>query len=122
MRLSLIAITGACLLGVTPAAALAHARLARADPPAGGAVRESPKALRLTFSEPLVLSFSKVQVADAAGHAVATGAAVLDPRDKRVLVEPLKASLGPGLYTVRWRAVSADTHRTEGSYAFRVLP
>jgi len=120
MRLSLIAIAGVCLL--TPAAAWAHARLARADPPAGGSVRGSPKRLRLTFSEPLVLAFSKIQVADAAGHAVVTGAAVLDPRDRRVLIEPLKAALGPGLYTVRWRAVSADTHRTEGSYAFRVLP
>src|SRR5450432_4269929 len=120
--LPLTAIIGVGMFGLTPAAAFAHARLLRADPPAGGAMRGSPKMLRLTFSEPLVPSFSKVQITDAAGHPVSTGPPALEPKDKRVVVEPLTASLGPGLYTVRWRAVSADTHRTEGSYAFRILP
>jgi methionine-rich copper-binding protein CopC len=122
MRLPLIAIAGLSVVGATPASTLAHARLLRADPPVNGVVRGSPKLLRIIFSEPLVVGFSKIQLMNAASHAVPSGQAVLDPRDKRVLVYPLKSSLGPGRYTVRWRAVSADTHRTEGTYAFRILP
>jgi hypothetical protein len=30
------------------------------------------------------------------------------------------APLAPGVYRVNWRAVSIDTHRLDGSYAFRV--
>ena len=122
MRLPLIAIASVCMTGVTPACVAAHARLLRADPPVSGAVRGVPKMLRITFSEPLVLSFSGIEVEDAAGRAVPSGKAALDPKDNRVLVYPLKTSLGPGLYTVRWRAVSADTHRTQGTYAFRIIP
>jgi methionine-rich copper-binding protein CopC len=32
----------------------------------------------------------------------------------RVSVKPLSA----GIYKVNWRAVSTDTHKTEGSFAF----
>jgi methionine-rich copper-binding protein CopC len=29
-------------------------------------------------------------------------------------------ALGPGSYRVRWRALSVDTHTTEGSFTFHV--
>jgi copper resistance protein C len=29
-------------------------------------------------------------------------------------------SLSPGTYRVRWHALSVDTHKTEGSFTFRV--
>ena len=34
---------------------------------------------------------------------------------------PLKA-LPPGTYKVIWRVLSVDTHRTQGSFTFRVGP
>jgi len=30
--------------------------------------------------------------------------------------------LAPGRYTVRWKVLSVDTHRTEGSFSFEVKP
>ena len=27
---------------------------------------------------------------------------------------------GPGIYIVEWRALTADTHKTEGAFVFRV--
>jgi hypothetical protein len=35
-----------------------------------------------------------------------------------VALKPLK----PGIYHVRWHALSIDTHRTEGAFAFTVAP
>jgi methionine-rich copper-binding protein CopC len=29
-------------------------------------------------------------------------------------------TLSPGIYIVEWRALTADTHRTEGAFIFRV--
>ena len=34
----------------------------------------------------------------------------------------LFASIPPGVYTVRWRVVSVDTHATQGDFSFRVGP
>ena len=34
---------------------------------------------------------------------------------------PLKA-IGAGTYRVNWRALSGDTHRTQGSFSFKVTP
>jgi methionine-rich copper-binding protein CopC len=30
--------------------------------------------------------------------------------------------LAPGQYNVRWRVLSVDTHKTEGSFGFEVRP
>jgi len=34
---------------------------------------------------------------------------------------PLKA-IGAGTYRVNWRALSVDTHRTQGNFSFKVAP
>jgi methionine-rich copper-binding protein CopC len=39
-----------------------------------------------------------------------------DRTTMRVGLEPLM----PGIYIVEWRALTADTHRTEGAFIFRV--
>jgi len=37
-----------------------------------------------------------------------------------LLVVPISRPLSPGRYSVRWHAVSVDTHRTEGAFQFTV--
>jgi methionine-rich copper-binding protein CopC len=98
----------------------AHARLRSSDPAANSTLRQRPAALRLVFSEPVVAAFSGLRLADAAGRPVQAGRSGVDPKDRRALVLPLKAPLAPGQYTVRWHAVTSDTHRVEGGYGFRV--
>ena len=113
-----VAIAAALVLSAAPA--LAHPRLVDASPAPDARVAARPVQLRLVFSEPVFPAFSGVVLKDAAGKAVATGPAALDPADKRVLVVPLKGPLAKGTWTVEWRAVAGDTHRITGKYQFTV--
>jgi methionine-rich copper-binding protein CopC len=100
-------------------AAFAHAQLSRAAPAAGGAVAKAPTEVTLNFSEKLETAFSTVIVRDAVGKRVNKADAQVDKSDRtvmRVALEPLM----PGIYIVEWRALTADTHRTEGAFIFRV--
>lgn len=102
--------------------AAAHAMLERASPPVGGATGAPPTELRLRFSEAVEPAFSQIGLAGTDGGAISLGPVGLDPADARTLVAPILAPLAPGLYRVRWRAVSRDTHTTTGDFTFRVGP
>jgi methionine-rich copper-binding protein CopC len=101
---------------VTPA--LAHAFLQHASPGAGAVVTKAPQEIALEFSEPLEPTFSGITVSDAAGHDMAAAHAVIHGGSMHIALNPLAA----GRYRVAWRAVSVDTHRTEGAYSFTVKP
>src|SRR5262249_52466027 len=97
------------------AAAHAHAQLNRASPAVGSTVRTAPREVTLSFSQKLEPSFSSAQVTDASGARVDQGAQVSGTQIR----VPLRA-LSPGTYRVRWHVLSVDTHKTEGSFTFRV--
>ncbi|HEX9466330.1 MAG TPA: copper homeostasis periplasmic binding protein CopC [Alphaproteobacteria bacterium] len=118
MRLSRFLLVCTFLLGGT-AAALAHAHLQKAEPPVGAAIKVAPTEVRLWFSQKLEPAFSKVQVLDEHEQSVAREDSKVDPADAAqmsVSLLPLK----PGTYKVTWRAVSVDTHVTEGDHVFTV--
>lgn len=100
--------------------AQAHALLESAAPPVGGSVANSPSQIRLTFSEEVVPQFSGAQLVAEAGAAIPLGRPSVDPADRKTLVVPIGRELAAGRYKVSWRAVSVDTHRTEGSFSFTV--
>jgi hypothetical protein len=104
----------------TADAARAHAMLERASPPVGSVGNPAPVELRLRFSEPIELAFSRVTVTGPSG-AVELGATRTAAGGCVLIVRPAHP-LGPGLYRVTWRAVSSDTHVTQGDYRFRVGP
>ena len=58
-------------------------------------------------------------VRDAMGKRVDKGDAHVDKTDRTLMKVPLE-SLMPGIYIVEWKALTADTHRTEGAFIFRV--
>ncbi len=113
-----IAIVLAAIL--LPAAAHAHAFLDHASPKVGSTVASAPRELLLWFTEKLEPAFSTVEVRNAQGAVVSSKAQVA-PGDGTELRVPLKA-LPPGTYSVSWRVLSVDTHRTQGSFTFRVGP
>jgi methionine-rich copper-binding protein CopC len=117
---TLVALAAAAAL-LAPGAAFAHAQLLNAVPGVGTTVSAAPT-LALTFSEPVEPGFSGVALTDAAGKAVPLGKPAADPAGKATLVVAVKARLAAGTYTVVWHAVSVDTHRTQGKYAFTVAP
>ena len=104
------------MLMLTTMAALAHARLDHAEPGPDAILPTSPAQVALSFTEKLEPAFSAVTVTDAAGQRVEAGRTEVSGSRMSV---PLR-SLENGVYRVMWRAVSVDTHRTEGSFSFRV--
>jgi methionine-rich copper-binding protein CopC len=99
----------------------AHARLVTATPAAGGTVA-APKEIRLEFSEGVEPKFTGVTLTSASGATVPVEPARIEAGNAAVLIVPIGKPLSPGVYTVRWHAVSVDTHRTQGNFQFTVSP
>jgi methionine-rich copper-binding protein CopC len=97
-------------------AAHAHAFLDHASPLVGSTVASAPREVSLTFTQNLEAAFSSVQVTDAKGARVDQGKAQVSGNTMRVGLK----SVSQGTYRVRWQALSVDTHKTEGSFTFRV--
>ena len=116
-----IASLAVAVAGLAAAPAWAHAHLVSSEPAVGGTV-VAPNAVHITYSEGVEIRLSKFEVLGADGKALPGGAAALDPKDKATVIVTFPAPLAAGSYTVHWRVVSADTHRTEGTFPFTVKP
>ncbi|MEK2605460.1 copper homeostasis periplasmic binding protein CopC [Burkholderia arboris] len=112
-------VAAAALVAAVPIAASAHGKLESAAPATGSTVDVAPDAVRLTFNEDLEPAFSSVKVSDASGNAVTQDKAQVDASNPRVMTVAMP-KLAPGAYTVQWAAMTADAHRTKGTYTFRV--
>ena len=77
--------------------------------------------MSLTFSEGVEPAFSSVIVTDAAGARVDRDDLRRDAAQTTRVFLGLKR-LPPGGYRVDWKIMSIDTHKTQGSYTFTVLP
>ena len=104
------------LVPLATIAARAHAFLDHASPLVGSTVASAPAEVVLTFTQNLEASFSTVQVTGPGGARVDQGRASVSGNTMRVGIK----SAGPGSYRVQWHALSVDTHKTEGSFSFRV--
>jgi methionine-rich copper-binding protein CopC len=104
---------------IAPAAVRAHAFLDHADPAVGSTVPAPPSVIHLWFTQELEPAFSWVTVTDPSGASVNDGAATIDPSNKSEFDVKLKP-LSAGTYTVKWHALSVDTHTTEGDFTFQV--
>ena len=113
-------------------AALAFGGSAEAHPkllattPAATSVGDGKGDITLKFSEALVAQFSgmSIMMTDMPGmkmtSPMAMGVKTSVAADGKTLVGHPAASLPAGSYSVTWHAVTADTHRVEGSYSFTV--
>jgi copper transport protein len=105
-------------IGMTPRAALAHAKVVSSSPANAGHLASPPASIRITFSEPPVLAMSRVSIALANGMESILQATV-DPADPHTLVA-VPPPLESGSYTVTWRVVPADGHAASGKISFEV--
>jgi methionine-rich copper-binding protein CopC len=112
----IIAASSVVLLPFGMTTAHAHAFLDHADPRVGSTVASAPRELSLSFTQNLEPAFSTVEVRDANGARVDQGKPQISADMMRVGLK----SLPPGTYKVHWRALSVDTHTTEGSFSFQV--
>lgn len=110
--------TALVALMASAGAAFAHAHLQQATPAADSSASDV-KELRLQFSEGVEQAFTKVALTHD-GAPVALSSVKTEPADKKVLVVTPEQPLAAGQYEVKWNAVSVDTHKTEGTYSFKV--
>jgi len=110
------------LLGLVAASTLwAHAFLEHAQPAVGSTVHAAPTRVELRFSEQLEPAFSTLRVVDRDGKAVDRHDKSVPDGDRTRMAISL-TPLRPGKYRVIWRAVSLDTHVTEGDFVFELAP
>ncbi len=100
-------------------AAFAHAFLDHAIPAVGGTASPGLQELRLWYTQGVVTAFSSVTVIGPTGP-VPASKPVNSPSNQQEVIVRLGRALGPGTYTVNWRALSVDTHTTTGSFRFTI--
>jgi copper transport protein len=100
-----------------PAAAAAHATLKQTIPAFGKRIEQSPRFVELRFDQSVKALPNAITVYTAKGKVV-SGASRSD-KGMRIVTAPLQ-KLPQGAYTVRWRAVSADSHVVSGVFTFGV--
>jgi len=101
--------------------AFAHPRVVSAVPAVDGVVKEASKEVTIRFNERLEAAFTGLVIRNSEGKQVDKGDAALDKSDRRILRVSVPALAG-GVYKVEWHAMSADTHKVEGDFTFRVGP
>jgi methionine-rich copper-binding protein CopC len=119
-RMSIAICGSAALLLAATAAASAHAHLVRATPAMNATVSTPPDEVTLRFNEKLEAAFSSVVVRDQSGKQVDKGGAAVDKSDRTLMRVLLQQPIAPGVYKVEWKAMSADTHKIDGSFTFKV--
>lgn len=107
------------LLALTPALALAHGRLLSSTPSANGRVAAAPREVTLTFSEPVELAVSRVQLLGANGRAITLAKPALGDAGRTVRAG-IPSTLAVGTYTVSWRVAGRDGHPVAGKFNFTV--
>jgi copper transport protein len=116
MKKSLIRVLAITLMVALPASAFAHAHLESAQPVDGSIVAASPSEVRLMFSESVAL-LSLTLKKEGGGAARQLGPL---PRDAARYQSVPLPRLTEGVYTLRYRAVSDDTHEAKGRLRFTV--
>lgn len=114
-----LAVAALIAAGIAPVAAWAHGKLETSVPAPGSTVEAPVDALRLTFNEDLESTFSSVKVSDADGTLVTKEKAKVDTSNPRVMTLAVP-KLASGAYTVQWAVMTADAHKTKGTYTFKV--
>jgi copper transport protein len=98
-----------------PALASAHATLRSTTPSFRSELKRGPQTIRLHFDQQVKLLPGAIRVLNADGKDFALGSRT-DGTDVVARVRPLER----GAYTVRWHAVSADSHVVSGVWTFGV--
>jgi methionine-rich copper-binding protein CopC len=95
--------------------------LERSSPMVGSTVHAAPAAISLHFGEAIEPALSTLSLARGDGAAVQLAPPTVIEHGT-VLIATVRGVVTPGLYRVRWRVVSVDTHVTQGDFSFRVAP
>jgi copper transport protein len=115
MRRSRARILIAFLALLFPAAASAHATIRSTTPRFATELQAAPRVIRLHFDQTVTILPGSVEVLNTSGKNFA-GAVRAEKNEVIAAVRPLPR----GAYTVRWHAISSDSHVVSGVWTFGV--
>lgn len=107
------------MLLLFPMISHAHVHMNKSQPDKGEVLTAAPAVVQLWFSGGVSAEWSKVEVTDAKGERVDSGAVSNISGDANSLQINLKP-IGSGNYVIKWNAVAGDGHRIKGSSPFSV--
>ncbi len=103
--------------------AVGHADYARSEPAADAVLDAAPTQVRIWFTQEVFRrqGANRIEVADTDGTRVDLDDTTIDDDDRKLMRVSLAPALAAGVYTVRWRALSAeDGHAGAGEFTFTV--
>jgi copper transport protein len=104
-----------------PAVLFAHGALRKSEPANGSTLHAVPRVIRLTFSEPPQLAFTRVElIGPDSGRVALSPLRVAAADSTGVIVADLIGPLRAGRYRITWQITSADGHPVRGVVAFRI--
>lgn len=115
--MGLVAVLLLATLGLGVSAAQAHDELAGSTPGDGATVASVPATISLRFNDAPVTLGARVQVLDSSGVDRGDGSVSVTGT---TAVQRIAPTAPAGVYTVRWRVVSADSHPINGTFTFTV--
>ena len=106
------------MVALYPSVAFAHAKMIRSQPAAQATLQQAPRLVELWFNEELEQTFNTIVVMDETGKRVDKNNVSVGDGGKKLQID--LEELKPGLYTVEWKALSADQHTIKGNFTFTV--
>lgn len=104
-----------------PKSASAHAYVVKSNPAENETLKKAPSVVKIEFDEDIqVSSFNTLFVRDTSGKRVDLKDAHIDKKNKKILEAGLKENLKNGLYSIQWKAISADGHPIQGVIPFHI--
>jgi copper resistance protein C len=121
MRALRAIVLAASFLGtaVIPAVTEGHAFPIRSNPRVGWTITAAPPKVTIWFDGELEPAFSTITVYNSAKQQVDKNNSRVTGSDSNVLEVDL-LPLSAGTYRVYWKALSTDTHVTEGDFTFAI--
>ncbi|WP_172197543.1 copper resistance CopC/CopD family protein [Saccharibacillus qingshengii] len=107
-------------LTLLPGLASAHATLLSSNPGDQTSVAQMPGGIELSFNETIQGEFLSIGITNTKGEDMPVGEALVSPEDSHVVTAEVEGAYPDGIYTMKWRVVSADGHPIRGTVRFGV--
>jgi copper resistance protein C len=119
MSILCIGVSCLSLLLCMSTSAWPHATLVKSVPARRAVLSKAPGHVQLWFNEHLEARFCHLSVWNAAGQQVDSGDTKVDPENPKKLSVGLPV-LASGIYTVKYRVLSVDSHIVEDQFSFTI--
>lgn len=106
-------------LSAAPISAFAHAKMVKSEPAKDSVIATAPQKVDVWFDDKVGSEFKALAVIDSTGKRMDNKDVQQETFNEAHLYATLQP-LPPGVYTVRYRVVSIDTHIVTGKFQFSV--